>query len=243
MRHLISVFVVTATLAASSAVLVACSEEVFDSGINSNSDVSHANRLKDYDTARKVFWKKVYPQGGETLYCGRPFLPTAKRNFNIEHVFPMSWVTNALDCGKRKQCRAKSAQFNKIEADLHNLFPARTDVNRARDSFRFGEIQGESRDYGQDCDFETDWRRRMAEPRNEVRGDIARAMFYMADEYRDQGLEIFKKQAQLLARWHNDDPPSSGEVRRNDRIEKIQGNRNRFVDDPGALNKMIEQWY
>ena len=60
--------------------------------------------LADYEAARKVFWREVYPNGGETLYCGRPFLPNARRNFNIEHVFPMSWAANGLDCGKRKQC-------------------------------------------------------------------------------------------------------------------------------------------
>jgi len=83
----------------------------------------------------------------------------------------------------------------------------------------------------------------VAEPREAVRGEVARAMFYMADEYREQGLEIFKKQAKLLLEWHKADPPSKAEMKRNDRIEELQGNRNRFIDDPLALDQAFKQWY
>jgi Endonuclease I len=245
-KQILSLFFATLLLAASGSILVACSEELSKQGSDSLRKLNQSSqqaRIANYDEARKIFWQGVYPQGGETLYCGRPFLPKARRNFNIEHVFPMSWVSNALDCGKRKQCRARSEEFNRIEADLHNLYPARTDVNRARDSFRFGQVQGESRDYGRDCDFETNWRARVAEPREAVRGEVARAMFYMADEYREQGLEIFKKQAKLLLEWHKADPPSKAEMKRNDRIEELQGNRNRFIDDPLALDQAFKQWY
>lgn len=202
-----------------------------------------SKKLVDYKAARQVFWQEVYPGGGETLYCGRPFLPKARRNFNIEHVFPMSWATNGLNCGKRKQCRASSDLFNIIEADLHNLYPARTDVNRARDSFRFGELSGEPRPFGRDCDFEVNAEDRVAEPRPEVRGDIARAMFYMATEYQEQGLQLFKRQAELMAQWNDLDPPSKQELRRNDRIEKLQGNRNLYIDNPDAVKTALEKWY
>ena len=206
-------------------------------------ETDSSEKLVDYKTARDLFWEQVYPKGGETLYCGRPFLPSARRNFNIEHVFPMSWATNGLNCGKRKQCRTSSAQFNIIEADLHNLYPSRTDVNRARDSFRFGEVSGESRRFGRECDFEINSKARVAEPRSSARGDIARSMFYMANEYRDQGLELFERQAKLLAQWNRLDPPTSQERSRNDRIEKIQGNRNPFIDKPDAIDDLIEQWF
>ena len=62
---------------------------------------------------------------------------------NIEHVFPMSWVTRALSCGTRQQCRNTSKMFNRIEADMHNLFPALSEVNSARSSFSFTKIGGE----------------------------------------------------------------------------------------------------
>jgi deoxyribonuclease-1 len=150
----------------------------------------------------------------------------------------MSWVTNALQCGTRQQCRERSQIFNRIEADLHNLYPSRTDLNSARSSHRFGLIRGEKRDFGS-CDFEIDRRARVAEPAAEVRGTIARAMFYMASQYRDQGLIIFSRSARLLQDWHNDHPPSIQEQQRNRRIAAIQGNSNPFIDEPELVNQFM----
>ncbi|WP_170131950.1 endonuclease I family protein [Arenicella xantha] len=200
-------------------------------------------KQRNYDQARKVFWRNLYPRDGVTLYCQAPFETDERAGFNVEHVFPMSWATSGLKCGKRKQCRASSAWFNQIESDLHNLYPARSDVNQARSSYRFGEVKGEVRRYGETCDFEVDERARVAEPTPAVRGEVARAMFYMAFEYRDQGLMLFDKQAKLLQQWHRADPPSAAERRRNDIIEKLQGNRNPFIDRPEYLDELYRQGY
>jgi deoxyribonuclease-1 len=146
----------------------------------------------------------------------------------------MSWVTRALNCGRRKACRETSPRFNRIEADLHNLYPARADVNDARGSFRFGEISGERRVFG-DCDFEFDARQRAVEPRPASRGEIARAMFYMHRQY---GLTLFRRQGEMLLRWHRQDPPGAEERRRNGRIEQIQGNRNPYIDSPALADEL-----
>jgi hypothetical protein len=37
---------------------------------------------------------------------------------------------------------------------------------------------------------------------------------------------------QLLLKWHRQDPVSLKEVRRNEEVSKIQGNRNPFIDYP-----------
>jgi deoxyribonuclease-1 len=155
----------------------------------------------------------------------------------------MSWVTKALGCGTRKQCRQNNARFNRIEADLHNLFPARSDVNADRSVYRFGEVSGEHRRYGKSCDFEVNPRARVAEPAPEVRGEVARSMFYMAHRYRDQGLRIFKKQAKLLAKWHHADPPSDEEQSRNHKIENLQGNGNPFISNPEALPRLLAEGF
>lgn len=187
-------------------------------------------RIPDYETARHLFWSRLYPAGGETLYCGRKWRDD-RRGLNIEHVFPMSWVTRALRCGRRKQCRDRSPLFNRIEADLHNLYPSWRVINDARSSYRFGEIAGELRYFGK-CDFEVDEQNRVVEPRPAVRGEIARAMFYMQRAY---GMVIYRRQAAMLLDWHRTDPPSDEERRRNDVIEKLQGNRNPFIDHPEML--------
>lgn len=213
-----------------------------NSNASSNAQASFSNKkaLKDYETARPLLWKSVYPNGGKTLYCGERFDSDRRRGFNVEHVFPMSWATNGLNCGKRKQCRKRSKIFNQIEGDLHNLFPSRTDVNHDRSSARFGEVKGEPRHYGKNCDFEVNQGARVAEPAPSKRGEVARAMFYMAYKYKDQGLVLFKRQATLLEQWHRSDPPSKEELRRNNVIEKLQGNRNIFIDQPDELHRLIK---
>lgn len=81
-------------------------------------------------------------------------------------------------------------------------------------------------------------------PPSSVRGDIARAMFYMELRYDDDdgGLDLIltdcptdadNEMAYLsqLLDWHLADPPDESERERNNRIcERWQGNRNPFVD-------------
>jgi deoxyribonuclease-1 len=183
-------------------------------------------RIVDYETARKVFWKELYSDGGTTLYCRKIFGPGYNRGINIEHVFPASWIAYSLQCGKRYQCRATSPAFNRIEADLHNLYPSRSDINKARSNYPFTLIAGEPRVFGS-CDFEIDERQRIAEPAPAARGRIARAMLYMADEH---NLYLKKKLRLRLVEWDRKYPPNEKEIQRNGRIEQIQGNRNPFID-------------
>lgn len=85
------------------------------------------------------------------------------------------------------------------------------------------------------------------EPRDEVKGDIARMIFYMVVRYEDASfdLEVINDPEQYrdtnlpyygdiddLLRWHILDPVSEDEVRRNDIIFSYQGNRNPFIDLP-----------
>lgn len=191
-------------------------------------------RLVDYQHALPLVWRVLYRDGGETLYCARRFGTGKGRAINVEHVFPMSWVGRHLKCGRRQQCRDTNARFNLIEADLHNLWPARADVNKARSSHPFALIEGERRAF-EGCDFEVDEGRRTVEPRPQVRGEIARTMFYMADEY---ALAIYPRQGSLLQAWHRDDPVSNEERRRNDLIERIQGNRNKYIDSPELADRL-----
>ena len=139
----------------------------------------------------------------------------------------MSWVTKELGCGDRDQCRRNNPRFNRIESDMHNMYPARRDLNQQRGAMKYGLIDGE-RWVEAGCDLEIDRRRRMVEPRPEVRGDIARAMLYMDDTYPE--LRLYKRQRSLLERWHREDPPDDAERRRNRLIRHIQGNGNTWIE-------------
>jgi len=173
-----------------------------------------------------VFWKTLYPDGGESLYCGESF-GRYDRRYNIEHVYPMSWVAKALRCGDRGRCRATSELFNTIESDMHNMYPARKDLNKRRGSWGYAMIKGE-RWVMPKCDMEIDTRRRRVEPRPEVRGDIARAMLYMADRYPQ--LRLYRKQREVLERWHQQDRVDQAERERNRKVARLQGNRNPWVE-------------
>jgi deoxyribonuclease-1 len=172
-----------------------------------------------------LFWRTLYPDGGEGLYCGARFT-AYDRDYNIEHVYPMAWVARALRCGDRRACRKNSPRFNEIESDMHNMYPARKDLNKTRGALPFREIEGEEW-VGRNCDLEIDHRAHGVEPRPASRGNIARAMLYMQDRY---GLELYERQRRLLLQWHLDDPVDEPERWRNRRIMELQGEGNPWIE-------------
>lgn len=129
--------------------------------------------------------------------------------------------------------------------DGHHLFAADKSVNadRANDDFAYGGTPNpECTACKEDAALET-W-----EAPDVVKGDIARAMFYMAARYAgggdggtpdlelvdrltDSGEPHFGDLCDLLA-WHQGDPVSAEEQQRNAVIYSWQGNRNPFIDHP-----------
>ena len=84
---------------------------------------------------------------------------------------------------KGRSCCVKDgvdAEFLAAHNDPHNLFPAGGEVNGDRSAHPYGTVEGEPRKYGT-CDFEVGGRPKAAEPAEGVRGEVARAMLYMAD--------------------------------------------------------------
>lgn len=183
------------------------------------------SKIADYSKARNIFWEQLYPKG-YTLYCGERFTNKKKANsgkdINVEHVFPASWMADAIGCGTRKQCQKTSKRFNLAEADLHNLYPVWSKINSSRNNLEFGIIIDEKHRFG--CDFERN--DKVAEPREIARGNIARSILYMSDEY---NFEIPDDMRKLMLEWHKLDPPSYDERRRNKIIKKLQGILNPFV--------------
>ena len=85
-------------------------------------------------------------------------------------------------------------------------------------------------------------------PGDEVKGDVARMIFYMATRYEGENgepdLELtedilsntdktpFHGKLSVLLLWHEQDPVTTLEMDRNDAIFGYQGNRNPFIDHP-----------
>jgi len=207
-------------------------------GEDSNaSQTETQDSLKGYYHMLSQFWGELYARGGETLYCGKNFGRHKGSEINAEHVFPMAWVAYTLKCGRRHQCRRNNTSFRAIETDMHNIWPARKDVNSARRSYRPAMIKGEHYEFDR-CDFEINDSKRMMEPRPAVRGEIARSMFYMHDRY---DLYLKPELVRLLKKWNRQDPPNSEEHRRNKMIESLQGNRNRFIDQHNLIDSLDNQ--
>jgi uncharacterized repeat protein (TIGR02543 family) len=141
--------------------------------------------------------------------------------WNREHVWPQSKLDSSADNGT-----VNSA------SDLNNLKPADPGENSSRSNDWFGETNV-SNSY---------------EPRDEVKGDIARILFYMDIMYDFLTLVEFEGNEEAgyyemgdlstLIEWHENDPVDDFEMNRNNVIESIQGNRNPFIDHPEFVNKI-----
>jgi endonuclease I len=137
--------------------------------------------------------------------------------------------------------------------DLHHLVPAERTMNSTKNN-RFFEDCHESSD---DPNDETlvdrgygnytcnEW---SFEPRDEVKGDVARMIFYMVIRYEGEdgdyvdlelGMNLSKDlhlplygDVDDLLRWHIEDPVDMTEIDRNNGIYGYQNNRNPFIDMP-----------
>ena len=172
--------------------------------------------------------KKMSP---DLASCGYEPRKQPKRAARIEweHVVPAWEFGHQLQCwqqGGRKNC-SKSAEFNKMEGDMHNLFPAIGEVNGDRANYRFSDWNGTPEQYGQ-CQILVDFKeRRVQPPKGLVRGQIARAYLYMSQQH---GLRLAAQQRKLFEAWDRQYPADSWECERNRRIGKLQGNTNPFIE-------------
>jgi len=66
-------------------------------GFGVNAGLADQAVIPDYDTARDDFvYDQVYPSGGRTIYCDRPF--TSRAGLQVEYVLPASWMKEAAGC-------------------------------------------------------------------------------------------------------------------------------------------------
>ncbi|MDX1298300.1 MAG: endonuclease, partial [Pseudomonas sp.] len=130
----------------------------------------------------------------------------SERQDDVEH---LGAVAGLLDVGQLTAPTIGNAQFG----DLDDSVPSKFD------------------DIG--CDMKTSFQ--LVEPRDDAKGNVARAIFYMHVEY---GLPIVG-QVQVFKQWHQMDPPDADEIARNDKIANLQGTRNRFIDNPELVEQQI----
>jgi len=135
----------------------------------------------------------------------------------------------------RKCARIASAEFARIEADLHNLFPVVGEVNGLRNDLPMGVLDGRAVHGAPAGPFHFGACQSAIEggvflPRREVRGELARAYKYMDLSYPERHLVDDAHRA-VFDTWDEEDPPDAWERERNQRIAVRQGNANAFIRD------------
>ncbi len=138
-------------------------------------------------------------------------------------------------------------------SDQYHLFPTHQDnANGVRSNHPLGNVVNVistflEGTYGTDINGDE-----VYEPRDEHKGDAARALLYMPIKYngisgydwtfnwlnntRLPSLSEGPQDLAILMQWHKQDPPDKWEVDRNNYIQSIQQNRNPLVDHPEYAN-------
>lgn len=190
-----------------------------------------------FHTDRDTTTHQVMDMYSDNIRYFNPQKPTASvLELDIEHMFPKSWW---------------GGDVNEAYCDLFHLVPADYSANRSKSNHAPGVptdttfwngsfATGSGSEYGLQKVFC---------PADEYKGDFARAYFYIATCYGDSlqwqlsgdaGKAMTNEHWQefqpwlrdLLVSWHRMDPVSDKEKQRAIEVNKIQGNRNPYIDYP-----------
>jgi hypothetical protein len=203
----------------------------------------------DYANARDTLYASVLSVEDDTLRCIYSgyalyldptqdptqyiYLNGSSLGMNTEHAYPQS----------------KGAADGNPRSDMHHLFPARIPVNEARGDVPYAEIpdaqtqkwfRGTQVLFSAPSQNKDSWSEARPfqdfEPRESVKGDLARAIFYFYTMYRAQANaadpNFFESQRLTLCQWQALDPADSAELVKTWRIASYQGGKpNPFVLD------------
>lgn len=148
---------------------------------------------------------------------------------NAEHTVPQSFFGSA----------------EPMRSDIHHLFPTYGSWNSTRSNYPFADIddnattkwmrddQSQASIPSSNIDEYSEYANQEFEPREDHKGDCARAIFYFYTMYPTQaGAITGVGDLNELYQWHLQDPVSTKELNRNDDTEIYQGNRNPYIDNP-----------
>ena len=176
----------------------------------------------------------------------------------------LSMVSSEHTLWNREHTWAKSHGFNKdsMEAytDCHHLTATAQSINSKRGDLDFGEVENFDGTVEEDS-YGNKWiSGKIFEPRDEVKGDVARKLFYMVARYNDSNLDLTLVDKitdgtspeegkgslgflSTLIKWHYEDPVDFFEINRNEVVYSYQNNRNPFIDHPEWVNKAFPSKY
>jgi hypothetical protein len=210
------------------------------------------NVVLDYSVARDTLFSRIDARGDslECIYTGMKkylnpgadpteavFMGGLPNGINTEHSWPQSKGATGL-----------------AFSDMHHLFPSRVKTNADRGDFIMGEIpDNETKTWYLGTterssaplsmrDLYSELVQGKFEPRESVKGNIARALFYFYTMYKEQAdaedPAYFNAMKPALCEWHYLDPVDSLEWIRNKKIAFYQGGKeNPFILDCSLVSR------
>ena len=205
-----------------------------------------------YNDARDRMYALIYNVNDtlECVYTGYkvyvPYNSPDPRNYtnaaspimNCEHTWPQS-----------------KGAINNAKSDMHHLFATNGDANAARGSFPFNDINDQTTNsWWKGVSFITTipttninlYSEELTgvefEPREEQKGNVARAMFYFYTMYKAEAdaadPNYFNLQKNVLWQWHAADPADALEISRTNQIASYQQNKpNPYVLDATLVQR------
>ena len=201
-----------------------------------------------YNTARDTMYSIIDSENGSVscIYTDfsvdlipgtAPSITMYESGINCEHSWPQSM----------------GASSEPMKSDLHHLFPCKDNVNSSRGNNPYSDIVDNLTDswFYLDQNLEyipsntvidnysesyTSSNNDQFEPKENSKGNIARAMFYFNTIYESADQDFFNLQKNILFQWHYNDFPNEIELNRTWMIASYQEDiPNPFVIDPTLI--------
>jgi len=194
----------------------------FSNEKSNNRNIDFKKRYSSYFKKNVLFYKEAVnflfemafkEEIDECYYTSKKITKDIKDKINCEHIMPQS----------------RLKKFNALEgkSDLHLLTLTDKKKNSERSSFKFGEFEKNNT-----IGILSQSTKRFDVP-DKYKGNIARAMFYASIQY---GIPIDRDEEEVLRNWHKEDKVDNYESKRNQLIEKKQGNKNIFIENPNLVD-------
>ena len=227
-------------------------QEVIGEGLYTNELIYYLNQnyktnsVLSYGNARDILYSEVDNNNGNVygVYTNYsvtldpledPSVHLYENGMDCEHLWPQSMYEGT----------------SPMKSDMHHLRPAKSNVNSSRGNKPFDEINDSNTntwfwlsysssniptsniyEYSESGSYDF-------EPREDIKGDIARSMFYFYTMYTNVAdTDFFNEQKDVLLQWHIQDPVNDDEITRTWAISEYQNDiPNPFILDNTLINR------
>ena len=225
-------------------------QEVIGDGLSSEDLINFlqenytTNSVLSYNAARDAMYGQIYNDNGNlscvyTQYTinnvptSNPRPTVTDGGMNCEHVWPQSMYNGS----------------SPMKSDMHHMKPCKSNVNSARGNKPFNEVLDSQTSHwywlsndlssppSNNINEYSESGSSAFEPREDMKGDIARIMYYFYTIYYNVAdNNFFEEQKDILYEWHINDPVSDEELDITWEIASYQNNiPNPFIIDNSLI--------